>query len=65
MTNVCSTMGCSASFQHHRDSSRSSPALTPKTDSIPLSSETKNTLKESWKLVELVKNEAGKLMFVR
>ena len=64
MTNVCSTMGCSASF-HNRDSSKSLPALTSKNDSIPLSCETKNTLIESWKLVEPVQNEAGKLMFVR
>ena len=56
-------MGCSASF-HHRGSS-SLPALTSKTDSVPLSCKTKDTLKESWKLVEPVKNEAGKLMFVR
>lgn len=64
MTNVCYTMGCSASF-HHRDSSGSLPALTSKTDSVPLSCKTKDTLKESWKLVEPVKNDAGKLMFVR
>ena len=64
MTNVWSTMGCSSSL-HHRGSSRSSPALASKTNSIPLSSEAKNTLKESWKLVEPVKIEAGKLMFVR
>jgi len=57
------TMGCSASF-HHRGCS-SLPALTSKTDSVPLSCKTKDTLKESWKLVEPVKNEAGKLMFVR
>ena len=64
MTNVWSTMGCSSSL-HHLGSSRSSPALASKTNSIPLSSEVKNTLKESWKLVEPVKIEAGKLMFVR
>ena len=64
MANVCHTMGCSASF-HHRGSPASLPAVTSKPDSVPLSRKTKNTLTESWKLVEPVKNEAGKLMFVR
>lgn len=64
MTIVCHTMGCSASF-YHRGSSGSSLAVTSKPDSVPLSCKTKNTLIESWKLVEPVKNEAGKLMFVR
>ena len=63
-TNVFYTMGCSASF-HHRGSSSSLPAVGLKPVSVSLSPETKNTLKESWKLVEPVKIDAGKAMFVR
>ena len=36
-----------------------------RTFSVPLSRKTKGTLKESWKLVEPVKTEAGKAMFMR
>lgn len=57
-------MGCSASL-HHRVASRHLPSARVKTIAVPLSADTKNTLRESWNLVEPVKAEAGKLMFVR
>lgn len=57
-------MGCSASL-YRRGPSRRLPSAGLKTVVIPLSPDTKNTLTESWKLVEPVKAEAGKLMFVR
>lgn len=57
-------MGCSASL-HHRVASRHLPSVRVKTIAVPLSADTKNTLRESWNLVEPVKAEAGKLMFVR
>lgn len=57
-------MGCSASL-HHRVASRHLPSARVKTIAVPLSADTKNTLRESWNLVGPVKTEAGKLMFVR
>ncbi|PFX27019.1 neuroglobin-like [Stylophora pistillata] len=61
-------MGCSASF-HNRGATKNwspiSVSLGFKGLSTPLSRKTKNTLKESWKLVEPVKTEAGKAMFMR
>lgn len=67
MTNVFA-MGCSASL-HHRGGilnlSALPAALGFKTVSISLSRKTKNILRESWKLVEPVKTEAGKALFVR
>ncbi|XP_078345231.1 neuroglobin-like [Oculina patagonica] len=62
------TMGCSASFQHRGTILNLSaiPAVFGfGTVSISLSRQTKNTLKESWKLVEPVKTEAGKALFIR
>ncbi len=56
-------MGCSSSLQS--GSARSLPAIVKTVPIIALSAETKNTLKESWKLVEPVKTDAGKVMFVR
>ncbi|KAJ7380386.1 hypothetical protein OS493_008842 [Desmophyllum pertusum] len=65
MTNAF-TMGCSASFHHRANNLRNLSALPGfKTVSMSLSRKTKNTLKESWKLVEPVKTEAGKAMFMR
>ena len=61
-------MGCSASFHHRGTTKNRSPisvSLGLKNLSIPLSRKTKITLKESWKLVEPVKSEAGKAMFMR
>ena len=61
-------MGCSASFQHRgtiMNLSAIPAAFGFRTVSISLSRETKDTLKESWKLVEPVKTEAGKAMFMR
>ena len=61
-------MGCSASFYHRGSTKNLSPlsvTLGFKTLSIPLSRKTKNTLRESWNLVEPVKTEAGKAMFMR
>jgi len=67
MTNVFA-MGCSASL-HHRGAilnlSALPAALGFKTVSISLSRKTKNILRESWKLVEPVKTEVGKALFVR
>ena len=67
MTNVFA-MGCSASL-HHRGAIFNLSALPAafgfKTVSISLSRETKNILRESWKLVEPVKTEAGKALFIR
>ena len=61
-------MGCSASFHHRGTTKNRSPisvSLGLKHLSVPLSRKTKITLKESWKLVEPVKSEAGKAMFMR
>ena len=58
-------MGCSASFQHLASWKKLPSSTNLKTVSISLSSQTKNTLRESWKLVEPVKTEAGKAMFMR
>ena len=58
-------MGCSASF-HHRSSWENMPTNAGfKTVPISLSRKTKIVLRESWKLIEPVKTDAGKAMFVR
>ena len=61
-------MGCSASL-HHRGTILNLSALPAAFGfgpvSISLSRKTKNVLRESWKLVEPVKTEAGKALFVR
>lgn len=67
MTNVFA-MGCSASL-HHRGAILNLSVLPAafgfKTVSVSLSRKTKNILRESWKLVEPVKTEAGKALFMR
>lgn len=63
MTNVFA-MGCSASL-HHRGAILNLSSLPATTVSISLSLNTKNILRESWKLIEPVKTEAGKALFLR
>ena len=60
-------MGCSASFPNHTTPWKK-PTCAPgdfQIVSVSLSHNTKNTLRESWKLVEPVKTETGKAMFMR
>ena len=57
-------MGCSASF-HHRSWENMPNNVEFKTVPVSLSNKTKTTLRESWKLVEPVKTDVGKAMFVR
>lgn len=67
MTNVFA-MGCSASLHHGGailNLSSLPAAFGFKTVSISMSLNTKNILRESWKLIEPVKTEAGKALFLR
>ena len=60
-------MGCSASFPNHITPWKNSNCAPGdfQSASVSLSHNTKNTLRESWRLVEPVKTEAGKAMFMR
>ena len=60
------TMGCSASFHHLTSLKNPLPFMQEfRMVPIPFSRKTKNTLRESWQLVEPVKVEAGKAMFMK
>ena len=59
-------MGCSASFHHLSSLKNALPSTQDfRTVPIPFSRKTKDTLRGSWELVEPVKIEAGKAMFMK
>jgi len=59
-------MGCSSSLNHRIEVVFSAPPTSNlRIRDIPLSDKRKNILRESWKLIEPVKTDAGKKIFVR
>ena len=59
-------MGCSSSLNHRIEVVFSVPPTSNlRIREIPLSEERKSILRESWKLIEPVKTDVGKKIFIR
>jgi len=59
-------MGCTTSLNHRVELVFSAPPTSNlRIRDIPLSEEKKNILRQSWKLIEAVKTDAGKKMLIR
>ena len=66
LTVVLFIMGCSSSLNHRIEVVFSSPPTSNlRIRDIPLSEEKKRILRESWRLIEPVKTDIGKKIFIR